>query len=55
MNDNDKERKKEDNKTIKEDTTKYGEMISSYFAWISPSKQKEKAERLEKIGKIPKK
>ena len=32
-----------------EDTTKYGEFISSYFAWVAPEKQKENVERLEKI------
>ena len=34
-----------------EDATKYGEFVSSYFGWISPSKQKEIADRLEKITK----
>ena len=34
-----------------EDETKDGEFISSYFAWISLSKQKEKTERLENITK----
>ena len=32
-----------------EDTTKYGEFISSYFAWIAPVEQKKNAERLERI------
>ena len=26
-----------------EDVTKYGEFVSSYFAWLTPEKQKEKA------------
>ncbi len=34
-----------------EDATKYGEFISSYFAWIPLPTQKEKAEELEKITK----
>ncbi len=35
----------------KEDATKYGEFISSYFGWISMDKQKEKGEELENITK----
>lgn len=34
-----------------EDSTKYGEFISSYFSWVSLSQQKEKAEELEDITK----
>ena len=34
-----------------EDATKYGEFVSSYFGWITPKQQKEKAEKLEKIGR----
>lgn len=33
-----------------EDSTKYGEFVSSYFAWLSLEKQKENAKRLEKMG-----
>ena len=36
---------------VGEDATKYGEFISSYFAWVSLPEQKEKAEKLEKITK----
>ncbi len=36
---------------MEEDTTKYGEFISSYFAWITLEKQKEDAKRLEEITK----
>lgn len=32
-----------------EDVTRYGEFISSYFAWVGLDKQKEKVDRLEKI------
>ena len=31
------------------DTTMYGEFITSYFAWVPLSKQKEKVEELEKM------
>ncbi len=34
-----------------EDATKYGEFISSYFAWVSLPEQKEIANRLENITK----
>ena len=32
-----------------EDVTKYGDFVSSYFAWITPDKQKEKAEEIENM------
>lgn len=32
-----------------EDTTKYGEFVSSYFAWLTLEKQKEKAKKIEDI------
>ncbi len=38
-----------------EDATKYGEFISSYFAWVPLSEQKEKVEKLENITKKDKK
>lgn len=34
-----------------EDTTKYGEFISSYFAWISLERQKKKAKEMENMTK----
>lgn len=34
---------------IGEDATRYGEFITSYFAWIPLSVQKEKVEDLENI------
>lgn len=34
---------------VGEDSTKYGEFISSYFAWISLPNQKEKAKKLENM------
>ena len=36
---------------IAEDATEYGEFISSYFAWIPPEKQKQKADELDKNTK----
>lgn len=36
---------------MEEDETKYGEFISSYFAWITLEKQKEIANKLENISK----
>ena len=36
---------------VGEDVTAYGEFVSSYFAWIPLSEQKERAERLDKITK----
>ncbi len=42
----------DDNKhEVGEDSTKYGEFISSYFAWVSLPNQKEVVEKLEKITK----
>lgn len=40
---------------VGEDDTKYGEFISTYFAWIPLSKQKEKAKEMEEMTKRPKK
>ena len=40
---------------VGEDSTKYGEFISTYFAWVSLPEQKEKVERLENITKKDKK
>lgn len=34
---------------VGEDATKYGEFISSYFAWVSLPQQKEKVEELQDI------
>lgn len=36
---------------VGEDTTKYGEFISSYFAWVPLPEQKENTKRLENITK----
>lgn len=47
------EAKKEEEFSIEvgEDSTKYGEFISSYFAWVPLPKQKEKAEKLQNMTK----
>ena len=34
-----------------EDVTKYGEFVSSYFAWLTLDRQKQKAEEIENITK----
>ena len=36
---------------VGEDNTKYGEFISTYFAWIPLNKQKEKAKEMEEMTK----
>ena len=36
---------------VGEDTTKYGEFISSYFAWVSLPNQKDRVEELENMTK----
>lgn len=48
-----KENKKEIKHHIQEveDTTKYGEFISSYFAWLTLDKQKEKANQMQEMTK----
>lgn len=38
---------------VGEDTTKYGEFISSYFAWVTLPEQKSKAQKLENVTKTP--
>lgn len=39
------------NNEVGEDATKYGEFVSSYFAWISLPNQKERAEELDEMTK----
>ena len=43
--------KKEEIHEVGEDATKYGEFISSYFAWIRLPKQKERAKELDAMTK----
>lgn len=40
---------------VGEDSTKYGEFVSSYFAWVSLPEQKEKVKELQDITKKDKK
>lgn len=42
---------RETSEEVGEDTTKYGEFITSYFAWVPLPEQKEKVEKLENITK----
>ena len=46
--------KKSEDELKKENTTKYGEFMSSYFKWITPEEQKEKAKKLAQLGTVPK-
>lgn len=48
MEEKDNKKTKKENK---EDTTKYGEFVSSFFTWNTLSKQKEIANKLEKVTK----
>jgi hypothetical protein len=34
-----------------DNATKYGEFVSSYFAWLSPSEQKKRGQKLQDITK----
>lgn len=34
-----------------EDVTKYGEFVSSYFAWLTPENQKKRAKELNDMTK----
>ena len=36
---------------VGEDNTKYGEFVSSYFAWIPLPEQKQKAEEMQNMTK----
>lgn len=42
---------RESSEEVGEDSTKYGEFISTYFAWVSLPDQKEKVEELENVTK----
>jgi len=46
MNKKDKQIQK---KVLSEDTTKYGEFVSTFHHWIIPEEQKERAKELENI------
>ena len=34
-----------------EDVTKYGEFVSSYFAWLTPERQKKRAKEIDNMTK----
>lgn len=34
-----------------EDVTKYGEFVSSYFAWLTPERQKKRAKEIDEMTK----
>lgn len=57
MEDKNKEKKEMDISSVEvgEDATKYGEFISSYFAWVSLPNQKEKVQELEDMTNNKKK
>jgi len=40
--------------TSGEDSTKYGEFISSFHEWVPPEKQKEKSHELENVTRVNK-
>ena len=48
MNKKEKESKESE---MWEDATKYGEFISTYFAWVSLPEQKEKTEKMQNMTK----
>ena len=49
----DKERKINgiDKNENEEDVTKYGEFVTTYFAWITPERQKRRANELNEMTK----
>lgn len=53
MKKNTEEDKKKTKDSIEEveDATKYGEFVSSYFAWLTLEKQKENAKEMEEMTK----
>lgn len=51
MNIDEKEIQEKITYEVGEDATKYGEFISSYFAWVSLPQQKEIVQKLENITK----
>ena len=42
---------KMDKNETEEDVTKYGEFISSYFAWLTPERQKKRAKEIDDMTK----
>lgn len=57
-NENIKDKRKNDDINIneyktsgEEDVTRYGEFISSYFAWLTPDKQKKRTKEIDDMTK----
>lgn len=48
------QKNKKNNIFKQSNATKNGEMVPSYFEWITPEEQKEKANELNEIGKSDK-
>ena len=46
-----KNKKNINNSEYVEDVTKYGEFVTSYFAWLPPEKQKERAKEIDDMTK----
>ena len=44
-------KEEKENLEVGEDATQYGEFISTYFAWVPLTDQKEKSEELNKMTK----
>ena len=44
-------KEKQSHPEVGEDTTQYGEFVSSYFAWVPLPEQKEKVEEMSKMTK----
>lgn len=42
---------KVDKNENEEDVTKYGEFVSSYFAWLPPERQKKRAKEIDNMTK----
>lgn len=40
-----------DKSESEEDVTKYGEFVSSYFAWLTPERQKKRAKEIDDMTK----
>jgi len=51
MSNNEKEKRNQNREELGEDTTKYGEFISSYFAWLTLDRQKQNAKQMEQMTK----
>ena len=48
-------KQKQTHPEVGEDTTQFGEFVSSYFAWVPLPEQKEKADKMAKMTEKEKK